>query len=119
MKLSIVIPAYNEEKRLPKTLSFINTYLQKQNYDYEIVVVSDGSKDNTAQVIKNLESKIPNLRLIDNKENHGKGFVVKQGMLEAEGDYRLFTDAGLKRALMLLLVLGMSRGQFLIRHSHG
>ncbi len=93
MKLSVVIPAYNEEKRVPKTIDSISTYLKKQNYDYEILVVSDGSKDNTAQVVKNLESKISNLRLIDNKENHGKGYVVRQGMLETKGDYRLFTDA--------------------------
>jgi len=93
MKLSVVIPAYNEEKRVPKTLDSISDYLSKQNYDYEIIVVSDGSKDNTGQVVKDLESKIPNLKLIDNKENHGKGYVVRQGILEAKGDYRLFTDA--------------------------
>jgi len=93
MKLSIVIPAYNEEKRVSKTLDSISVYLKKQNYDYEIVVVNDGSKDNTAQVVKDLESKIPNLRLIDNKQNQGKGGVVTQGMLDAKGEYRLFTDA--------------------------
>ncbi|MEA3452866.1 MAG: dolichyl-phosphate beta-glucosyltransferase [Patescibacteria group bacterium] len=93
MKLSVVIPAYNEEKRVPKTLSSISSYLTKQDYDYEIVVVNDGSKDNTAQVVKDLEFTIPNLRLIDNKKNQGKGGVVTQGMLEAKGDYRLFTDA--------------------------
>ncbi len=133
MKLSVVIPAYNEEKRVPKTLSSISTYLTKQNYDYEIIVVSDGSKDNTAQVVKDLESKIPNLRLIDNKENHGKGYVVRQGILEAKGNYRLFTDAdnstsvdqvensgpGLSRTSMLSSVLGTLRERFLIRLNHG
>jgi dolichyl-phosphate beta-glucosyltransferase len=93
MRLSVVIPAYNEEKRIPKTLAEINNYLSKQNYDYEIVVVSDGSKDKTSEVINNLKQQIPNLKLIDNKENHGKGFVVRQGLLEAQGDFRLFTDA--------------------------
>jgi len=93
MKLSIVIPAYNEEKRVAKTLNSISAYLAKQNYDYEIVVVNDGSKDNTAQVVRDLESKIPNLRLIDNKQNQGKGGVVTQGMLDSKGEYRLFTDA--------------------------
>jgi len=91
--LSIIIPAYNEEKRLPKTLSEIDDYLSGQSYDYEIIVVSDGSKDKTGDTVRELTSKVKNLRVIDNKENHGKGFVVRQGMLEAKGDYRLFTDA--------------------------
>lgn len=93
MKLSIVIPAYNEEKRLPKTLESIDEYLVKQEYDYEILVVSDGSTDKTAQITENLKLKIKNLKLIDNKKNNGKGYVVKQGMLSAKGEYRLFTDA--------------------------
>ena len=91
--LSIVIPAYNEERRLPKTLAEIDKYLKKQDYEYEIIVVSDGSKDKTAEVVRDLTPIIKNLRLIDNKENHGKGYVVRQGMLDAEGKYRLFTDA--------------------------
>ncbi len=93
MYLSIIIPAYNEEKRLPKTLNEIDKYLRKQRYDYEIVVVSDGSKDKTAEVVRKLEPKIKGLRLIDNKENHGKGYVVRQGLMESTGEYRLFTDA--------------------------
>ncbi|KPJ57380.1 hypothetical protein AMJ49_01715 [Parcubacteria bacterium DG_74_2] len=93
MHLSVIIPAYNEERRLPKTLKEIEGYLSKQNYDYEIVVGNDGSKDKTAEVAKNLIPEIKNLRLIDNKENRGKGSVVRQGMLEAKGKYRLFTDA--------------------------
>lgn len=91
--LSVIIPAYNEQRRLPKTLSSIDSYLRKQPYDYEILVVNDGSKDKTAEVVENLKVKIRNLRLIDNKENQGKGFVVRQGLLEAKGEYRLFTDA--------------------------
>jgi glycosyltransferase involved in cell wall biosynthesis len=93
MRLSVIIPSYNEEKRLPKTLAAIEEYLKNQNYDYEIIVVNDGSKDNTAQVVENLKSQITNLHLIDNKVNHGKGYVVRQGMLAAQGEYRLFTDA--------------------------
>ncbi|MFC1663817.1 dolichyl-phosphate beta-glucosyltransferase [Patescibacteria group bacterium] len=93
MYLSVVIPAYNEEKRLPKTLVEVDKYLRKQSYDYEILVVNDGSKDRTAEVVKAQFSEIKNLRLIDNKENHGKGFVVRQGMLEAKGEYRVFTDS--------------------------
>jgi dolichyl-phosphate beta-glucosyltransferase len=91
--LSVIIPAYNEEKRLPKTLEEIDEYLSKQSYDYEILVVNDGSKDKTAEVVRQKALSIKNLRLIDNKINKGKGAVVKQGMLEAKGRYRIFTDA--------------------------
>jgi len=93
MYLSVVIPAYNEERRLPKTLADIDKYLRTKSYDYEIIVVNDGSKDRTAKVVRDLTSIIRNLRLIDNKENQGKGAVVRQGLLEAKGEYRLFTDA--------------------------
>src|SRR4030042_2241539 len=91
--LSVVIPAYNEEKRISTTLLDIDRYLSKQNYTYEIIVVSDGSKDNTAKVVEKTGQLVKNLRLIDNKENHGKGWVTKQGILEAKGEYRLFMDA--------------------------
>ncbi len=93
MKLSVIIPAYNEERRLPKTLQSISQYFSQQTYDYEILIINDGSKDNTAQVARQMEKEFANVRLIDNKENHGKGYVVRKGMLEAKGKYRLFTDA--------------------------
>lgn len=93
MYLSVIIPAYNEEKRITKTLIEIDKYLSRQSYDYEVIVVSDGSKDKTAEVVRNLMPKIKNLKVIDNKENHGKGYVVRQGLLAAKGDFRLFTDA--------------------------
>lgn len=93
MYLSVVIPAYNEEKRLPKTLIEIDRYLSQQKFDYEIVVINDGSKDRTAYLVKNLQHRVACLKLIDNKENHGKGYVVRQGLLAANGKIRLFTDA--------------------------
>ena len=93
MKLSVVIPAYNEEHRIAKTLEAVDGFLKNQQFDYEILVVDDGSKDGTASVVKNMEAQMKNARLIDNKENHGKGWVVRQGMLKAAGEYRLFTDA--------------------------
>lgn len=92
-KLSVVIPAYNEKVRIEKTLIAINDFLIKQPFKYEIIVVDDGSKDGTEAVVKKLLGSIANLRLIDNQENHGKGFVTRQGMLEATGDVRLFMDA--------------------------
>ncbi len=93
MRLSVIIPAYNEERRLPKTLKEIDKYLSVQPYDYEIIVVSDGSKDKTVDAANSLAPSIKNLKVIDNKENHGKGHSVRQGMLSAKGDYRIFTDA--------------------------
>lgn len=93
MHLSVIIPAYNEAKRIPATLQSIHQYLSKQSYEYEILVVSDGSTDDTARVVENAKSQIPNLKLLDNKENHGKAYVVKQGMLAATGELRLFMDA--------------------------
>src|SRR5581483_2036631 len=92
-KLSVIIPAYNEERRIPQTLLAVSDYLKKQPYEYEILVVNDGSKDKTAEVVKSLAPQVPNLVLVDNKQNHGKGFVVKTGMLKAGGDVRLFMDA--------------------------
>ncbi len=91
--LSVIIPAYKEEKRISATLLDIDKYLLKQDYDYEIIVVDDGSTDDTVEIVKKLQEKVKNLRVIGNKENCGKGCVVKQGMLEAKGEYRLFTDA--------------------------
>jgi dolichyl-phosphate beta-glucosyltransferase len=93
MYLSVIIPAYNEQDRLPKTLKEVDKYLKSQKYDYEIIVVNDGSKDRTADVVREAMNEIKNIKLIDNKQNRGKGFVTRQGMLEAEGEYRLFTDA--------------------------
>jgi dolichyl-phosphate beta-glucosyltransferase len=92
-KLSVIIPAYNEEHRIGLTLKAVSEFLSKQGFDYEIVVVNDGAKDNTAGVVRQLEASIPHMRLIDNHKNHGKGWVVKQGMLSSTGDLRLFMDA--------------------------
>jgi dolichyl-phosphate beta-glucosyltransferase len=93
MKLSVIIPAYNEEKRLPKTLKEIDFYFKNQNYDYEILVVDNGSKDNTAQISKGFENKIKGLKTISGSFGTGKGAAVKKGMLDAIGDFRIFTDA--------------------------
>jgi glycosyltransferase involved in cell wall biosynthesis len=92
-KLSVIIPAYNEALRIEKTLFSVTEFLKTCDFEYEILVVNDGSTDTTAQVVKELEGKVQNLRFIDNKQNHGKGWVTKQGMLEASGDVRLFMDA--------------------------
>jgi len=91
--LSVIIPAYNEEKRITKTLNIISSYLQKQPYSYEIIVVVDGAKDATADIVRDFTVQIPSLQLIDRKKNMGKGYTVKEGMLAAKGKVRLFADA--------------------------
>lgn len=91
--LSVIIPAYNEAGRLPLTLVDIDRILQKAKYPYEILVVNDGSTDNTADIVRKMADTVKNLKLIDNNVNQGKGGVVRQGMLLAKGQYRLFTDA--------------------------
>ncbi len=91
--LSVIIPAYNEEHRIKATLQAIFNYLSRQDYLWEGLVVSDGSTDKTAEVVTEFISNKPGFRLVANTKNHGKGYVVRQGMLEASGDFRLFTDA--------------------------
>lgn len=91
--LSVIIPAYNEEVRLVKTLESVGLFLNKQNYQSEVVVVSDGSTDKTAEVANSFKDKIKNLKVLDYKENHGKGYGTRLGMLEAKGLVRLFMDA--------------------------
>jgi len=100
MYLSVILPAYNEAKRIAQTLLDIDRYLAKQNYpsaggesSYEIIVVDDGSRDNTVKIVRQTMSLVSNLKLIDNPENHGKGYVVRQAMLKAQGKYRLFMDS--------------------------
>ncbi len=91
--LSIIIPAYNEAERIPKTLLDIDRRLEHAEYSYEILVVNDGSKDNTAEIVRNMTKAVRNLKVIDLKDNLGKGAAVRQGMLLSSGKIRLFTDA--------------------------
>ncbi len=91
--LSIVIPAYKEEKRIGNTLLSLDKYLSSRQMPYEIIVVIDGSPDNTFQVVEKYQKMVKNLLVINNPENHGKGYVVRQGLLAAKGAFRLFMDA--------------------------
>jgi dolichyl-phosphate beta-glucosyltransferase len=93
MYLSVIIPAYNEEKNIEQTIRSIFNYLKLKNIEHEILVVIDGSTDNTKSIVKSLIPEIPTLNLISFKENRGKGYVVKMGMIKAKGDFKLFTDA--------------------------
>src|SRR5262249_55269955 len=93
--LSVVIPAFNEALRLPATLKQVVAYLASSKQSFEIIVVDDGSTDGTAEVLASSFGQQPRLRVIRNEFNSGKGFAVRQGMLQAQGDYILFTDADL------------------------
>lgn len=91
--LSVIIPAYNEEKRIAKTLWRVHEYLSGQAYPYEILLVLDGPSDATYDVAQKLSGEIPYLKIINRKKNRGKGFTVREGMLAARGRIRLFSDA--------------------------
>lgn len=93
--LSVIIPAYNEESRLISTLSRIEEYLRRQPYLYELIVVNDGSRDNTAGVALEWKPDGCPLKVIDRKENRGKGYSVREGGTLAQGEYILFSDADL------------------------
>ena len=94
-ELSIVIPSFNEEQRLPASPGKIAEYIREQRPNTEVLVVDDGSTDRTARVAESWRNRIPQLRVLSNGTNRGKGFSVRHGSLEARGDIVLFTDADL------------------------
>ncbi len=97
--LSIVIPVYNEAKRLPNSVPKLISYFEAQDYSYEFVIVDDGSSDGTTQLARELLAPVKNLQVIESRPNRGKGHVVKVGMLAARGKVRLFCDADLSTPL--------------------
>lgn len=94
-RLSVVIPAYNEALRIGDSLGKIVQYLRTRNFPTELLVVDDGSKDNTVEIVEKARQNFPALRLLRNERNRGKGFSVRHGVLEAQGELVLFTDADL------------------------
>lgn len=92
--LSIVIPAHNEESRLPRTLGQIFTFLEKQSYPFEVIIVENGSSDRTLELAREFISRYPSLRVL-HEERPGKGNAVRRGVLEALGEYRFICDADL------------------------
>jgi dolichyl-phosphate beta-glucosyltransferase len=102
--LSVVIPTYNEQDRLGITLEAMTSYLSSKPYTYELLLVDDGSRDKTIEVASEIIShhSLVNFRIIKNVSNHGKGYVVKQGMLAAKGQIILFSDADLATPIEVL-----------------
>jgi dolichyl-phosphate beta-glucosyltransferase len=92
---SIIIPAYNESQRILASLDKIIAYATEQQWGSEIIVVNDGSRDNTAEIVREYAKTHPMVKLIENPGNRGKGYTVRNGMMHAHGDILLFTDADL------------------------
>ena len=112
MNLSIVIPAYNEGPHLSSTLKDIAEYLKTTSYDYEVIVVDDGSTDKTADIATSCSVLFKFFTLLKNSPNQGKGYSVKKGVLAAQGDYILFMDADNSTSIDQLekLMPGMKHG---------
>jgi len=94
-KISLIIPVYNEEKRIKLTLSNCVSYFKNKKIDYEIIIVDDGSIDKTRLIVKDFSNKNKSIKLTKKRRNKGKGYSVKEGMLLASKDYLLFSDADL------------------------
>jgi len=92
---SIVIPAYNESARIPATLQSVVDCIRQRGWSAEVVVVNDGSSDSTAEVVRAFAAANPEVRLLENPGNRGKGYSVRSGMLQAHGEVVLFSDADL------------------------
>lgn len=95
VQYSIVIPAYNESQRIVPTLNRVLSYIAEEGWSAEVIVVNDGSRDDTAKVVRRYVETNPILRLVENPGNCGKGYSVRNGMLNARGDILLFSDADL------------------------
>lgn len=93
LSISVVIPAYNEEKRLPHTLRTTVAYLKEQPYSWEILIVNDGSHDKTAEIVQAYSIEEPRVKLLQYGHNRGKGYAVRYGMTHATGDIQVFMDA--------------------------
>ena len=92
---SIVIPAYNESGRIPATLESVVSCIRQKNWLAEVIVVNDGSRDRTAQVVREFAAHAPEVRMLENPDNRGKGSSVRNGLLHALGEVVMFTDADL------------------------
>lgn len=94
-KYSIVIPAYNESARIPATLQSVVACIRQSKWPAEVIVVNDGSTDSTAQLIRDFAAQASEVRLLENRGNRGKGYSVRAGILQAQGEIVMFTDSDL------------------------
>lgn len=94
-RLSIVVPAYNESARIEQTLQRVMACVERQGWDAEVLVVDDGSQDTTPEIVHRWMERYPNLHLVQNQGNRGKGYSVRNGLLQATGEVVMFTDADL------------------------
>jgi len=94
-KLTIVIPAFNEAKKIESTVNEVTDFLSDKGYSYEVIVIDDGSDDDTLDIIKRYKdiNSNGNIRILENVHNRGKGYAVRKGIIAATGDYILFMDA--------------------------
>jgi len=102
MELSIVIPAYNEEKRIAFTLEKSIEFLQERPWQYELLPVDDGSADATVEKVREVSHRYPQVRCVENKRNRGKGYSIRHGIAEAKGQYIGFMDADYKTDIAAL-----------------
>lgn len=93
IQISVIVPAFNEAQRLPATLKLIRAYAQETGQSMEIIVIDDGSTDDTAEVARRFDASPMTLKVLVNDKNYGKGHAVRRGMLEAVGELQLFYDA--------------------------
>ncbi|MDP8265778.1 MAG: glycosyltransferase family 2 protein [Candidatus Aceula meridiana] len=103
ISLSVIIPAYNEQDLIQETITQIDTFLSQNFADYEIIIVDDGSQDETYKRCAALLENFPRLKLLKNEENRGKGFSIKKGVLEASSDLIMFSDADLSTPIEEIL----------------
>ena len=115
-RISVVIPAYNESGRITHTLGAINNFLEDRFRNFEIVVVNDGSSDDTAGMVLKAEEVIPSIKYVEFKENHGKGFAIREGVSCSKGDMILISDADLSTPIeeMDKLVISYDKGEYIV-----
>ena len=110
--ISVIIPAFNEEERIAATIPLVSEFLREREWSHEIIVVDDGSRDDTTGVVREMAKECPELFLLESSRNLGKGAAVRSGMLRASGRYRLFSDADLSTPIEEVhkLLAGLAEG---------